>query len=115
MAWGAEPTPSARLAGDAFARWGVKDVLIPGIGYGRNAKPFLERGMSVTGIEISETAIALARSQLGLHIPIIHGSVTDMPFDDRQYDGIFCYGLVYLLDPPGREKFSAKVGMSPPR
>jgi SAM-dependent methyltransferase len=104
LAWGLEPTLSARLAGDYFARVGVENVLIPGVGYGRNAKPFLERGMSVTGIEISETAIALARS-LGLEIPIVHGSVTDMPFDRRQYDGIFCYGLVYLLDAPGREKF----------
>jgi len=104
LAWGLEPTRSASLASDYFARAGVKDVLIPGIGYGRNAKPFLERGMSVTGIEISETAIALARSELGLEIPIVHGSVTDMPFDRQQYDGIFCYGLVYLLDPAGREK-----------
>ena len=104
LVWGREPTASASLAGDYFARAGVKDVLIPGIGYGRNAKPFLERGMSVTGIEISETAIAIARSQLGLEIPIVHGLVTDMPFDHRHYDGIFCFGLVYLFDARGREK-----------
>lgn len=104
LMWGAEPTVSAVLAGDTFARAGARDVLIPGIGYGRNAKPFLDRGMSVSGIEISETAISIARSQLGLEIPIVHGSVTDMPFDRRQYDGIFCFGLVYLLDAPGREK-----------
>ena len=104
LVWGLEPAASASLAGDYFARAGAKDVLIPGIGYGRNAKPFLERGMSVTGIEISETAIALARSQLGLDIPIVHGSVTDMPFDRRQFDGIFCFGLVYLFDARGREK-----------
>ena len=104
LMWGLEPTASAVFARDHFARLGVKDVLIPGIGYGRNAKVFLERGMSVTGIEISETAIALARSRLGLEIPIHHGSVADMPFDGRQYDGIFCYGLVYLLDAGGREK-----------
>ncbi|HKO53920.1 MAG TPA: class I SAM-dependent methyltransferase [Polyangiaceae bacterium] len=103
-AWGLEPTVSASLARDYFAGVGAKDVLIPGIGYGRNAKPFLECGMSVTGIEISETAIALARSRLGLEIPIVHGSVTDMPFDGRQYDGIFCFGLIYLLDVHGREK-----------
>jgi SAM-dependent methyltransferase len=104
LAWGLEPTVSACLARDYFSRVGAKDVLIPGIGYGRNARPFLERGMSVTGIEISETAIGLARSRLGLEIPIFHGSVTDMPFDRRQYDGIFCYGLIYLLDARGREK-----------
>jgi SAM-dependent methyltransferase len=104
LMWGLEPTRSARLACETFTRAGVKSVLIPGIGYGRNAKPFLERGMSVTGIEISEAAIALARSRLGLEIPIVLGSVTDMPFDRRLYDGIFCHGLVHLLDARGREK-----------
>jgi SAM-dependent methyltransferase len=104
MMWGREPTTSAVLARDRFLRSGAKEVLIPGVGYGRNAKPFLESGMSVTGIEISETAIALARSQLDLDIPIHHGSVSNMPFDDRQYDGIFCYGLIYLLDADGRAK-----------
>jgi len=102
--WGLEPTLSAVFARDAFVRSGIKDVLIPGVGYGRNAKPFLESGMTVTGIEISATAITLARSQLGLDFPIYHGSVSNMPFDDRQYDGIFCYGLIYLLDADGRAK-----------
>lgn len=104
LMWGLEATRSAVLASEHFAKRGVKDVLVPGIGYGRNARPFLERGMSVTGIEISGTAIALSRSQLGLDLMIHHGSVTDMPFDDRQYDGIFCHGLVYLLDTAGRAK-----------
>lgn len=104
MVWGPDPTRSALFARDYFAQHGVKDVLIPGIGYGRNAKPFLERGMSVTGIEISETAIALARSQMGLDIPIHHGSVTDMPYDNREYDGVFSYALLHLLDAPARAK-----------
>ncbi len=104
MMWGHEPTLSAIFAKDDFVRMGVRDVLIPGVGYGRNAKLFLDHGMSVTGIEISETAISLARSQLGLDIPIHHGSVANMPFDTRQYDGVFCYGLIYLLDADGRAK-----------
>jgi hypothetical protein len=61
--------------------------------------------MSVTGIEISATAIELARSRLGLSIPIFHGSVVDMPFEERTYDGIFCSGLLYVLDDRGRRKF----------
>jgi 2-polyprenyl-3-methyl-5-hydroxy-6-metoxy-1,4-benzoquinol methylase len=107
LMWGLGPTQSARLATDYFVRMGTKEVLLPGIGYGRNAKPMIDAGMSVTGIEISETAIALARSQLGLDIPIHHGSVTDMPFDDKQYDAVFCYGLIYLLDAPARSKLIA--------
>ena len=27
-----------------------------------------------------------------------------MPFDNRQYDGIFCYALIHLLDKAEREK-----------
>lgn len=104
MMWGREPTRSAVLAAEQFSKRGVHDVLIPGVGYGRNALPFLERGMSVTGIEVSETAIALARAEMKLEIPIHHGSVTEMPFDGKQYDGIFCFGLIYLLDAPGRAK-----------
>jgi SAM-dependent methyltransferase len=104
LMWGLEPSRSAVSAKDAFLRHGVKDVLVPGVGYGRNAKVFLDHGMSVTGIEISETAMALARSELGLDIPIHHGSVADMPYDDRRYDAVFCHGLIYLLDARGREK-----------
>lgn len=104
LLWGHEPTLSARAAGDLFVRAGVRTVLVPGVGYGRNAKVFLDRGLSVTGIEISKTAIELARSELGLDIVIHHGSVTEMPFDRNLYDGVFCYGLIYLLDAAARAK-----------
>ena len=104
MMWGVEPTRAAVLASDDFAARGVKRVLIPGVGYGRNAAPFLERGMSVTGIEISGTAIALARSALGLDFIIHHGPVANMPYDRRQYEGVFCHGLIHLLDEGGRAK-----------
>ncbi len=102
--WGEAPAASAVVTSNGFARMGIQRVLIPGVGYGRNARVFLDRGMSVTGIEISGTAIALARSQLGLQFPIHHGPVADMPYDNEQFDGIFCHGLIHLLDAPGRAK-----------
>lgn len=104
LMWGLGPSRSALFARDRFVRMGAKEVLLPGIGYGRNAKVLIDAGMSVTGIEISGKAIELARAELGLDIPIHHGSVTDMPFDAQQYDAVFCYGLLYLLDAPGRAK-----------
>lgn len=103
--WGFEPANSAIRAKDFFLERQAKEILIPGIGYGRNAGIFLENGMGVTGIEISETAIDIARRELGLTIQIFHGSVTDMPFEDKQYDGIFCYALIQLLDSNERKKF----------
>ncbi len=103
MMWGFEPSDSVILAKDFFLEKKVKDILIPGIGYGRNAKVFIENGINVSGIEISNTAIELAR-QNGLNIRISHGSVSEMPFDDKLYDGIFCYALIHLLNNHEREK-----------
>ncbi|MED4632519.1 class I SAM-dependent methyltransferase [Peribacillus frigoritolerans] len=104
MMWGLEPSDSAILTKDFFLEKKVKDLLIPGIGYGRNAKIFTDNGIHVTGIEISKTAIELAR-QNELNFNVFHGSVTDMPFDNKLYDGIFCYALIHLLNNRERDKF----------
>ena len=95
--WGMKPAKSALLTQDFFEEKGVKNILIPGIGYGRNAKPFIEHGMSVTGIEISKSAVELARKHYGDQLTIYLGSVTQMPFDNVKYNGIFCYALIHLL------------------
>ncbi|HEU0125501.1 MAG TPA: class I SAM-dependent methyltransferase [Flavobacterium sp.] len=102
--WGLEPAKSTILTKNFFIEKGVRNVLIPGIGYGRNAQIFVENGMTVTGIEISATAIELANKHFGQGLTIYQGSVTEMPFDDNQYDGIFCYGLIYLLGKDERKK-----------
>lgn len=102
--WGLEPAKSAVLTKDFFVEKSVKNILIPGIGYGRNAQIFRENGIAVTGIEISKTAIEMAEKHYGTDMVIYHGSVTDMPFDKHQYDGIFCYALIHLLNSSEREK-----------
>jgi cyclopropane fatty-acyl-phospholipid synthase-like methyltransferase len=102
--WGLETAKSTVLTKDFFVEQQIKNVLIPGIGYGRNAQIFMDNGMTVTGIEISQTAIDLARKHFGNDLTIYHGTVTEMPFDDKLYDGIFCYGLIYLLDKKERKK-----------
>lgn len=102
--WGFEPARSAILTKDFFVEKAVKNILIPGIGYGRNAQVFKQAGLIVTGIEISKTAITMARKHYGADMTIYHGSVTDMPFDQRKYEGIFCYALIHLLDSNERRK-----------
>jgi SAM-dependent methyltransferase len=102
--WGFEPARSAVLTRDLFLQKSVKNILIPGIGYGRNAQIFIDNGIAVTGIEISETAIEMARRHYGTAMTIYHGSVTAMPYDKCKYDGIFCYALIHLLDCDEREK-----------
>jgi SAM-dependent methyltransferase len=102
--WGFEPSRSAVLTKDLFVQKSIKNILIPGIGYGRNAQIFRDHGIEVTGIEISKTAIDMAKKHYGTGMTIYHGSVTDMPFDKKLYDGIFCYALIHLLDGSEREK-----------
>lgn len=103
--WGFTPSDSEILTKDFFLLKKIKNILIPGIGYGRNAKIFHENGINVEGIEISKIAIELAKSVNGLDLNIHHGSVTDMPFDNKKYDGIFCYALIHLLNKNERKKF----------
>lgn len=102
--WGEEPIMLATEISDTFQELGFTKILIPGFGYGRNAKPFYEKGFEVTGIEISSTAIKLASEMLGGEIQVFHGSVNDMPFDQDIYDGIFCHALIHLLDLSQRRK-----------
>lgn len=102
--WGFEPSKSAVWAKDFFVERKIKNILVPGIGYGRNARIFKENGIEVTGIEIAQTAIEMARKHYGTDMVIHHGSVTDMPFDQQLYDGIFCYALIHLLDSTEREQ-----------
>jgi len=95
--WEFEPADSAFLVADFFYKNGIKNILIPGIGYARNAKPFVDSGIGVSGIEISKSAIDLARES-DFKSTIYHGSVLDMPFDSKKYDGIFCYSLLHLFN-----------------
>ena len=102
--WGLEPAASAITTSKLFKEQGLKKILIPGYGYGRNAGVFTDNGMRVTGIEISETAIDLAKKHFDNHVKVYHGSVSSMPFDQKIYDGIFCYALIHLLDENERGK-----------
>lgn len=102
--WGSEPCDAALIALNLFREKKAKNILVPGFGYGRNAKTFVDNGFDVTGIEISETAIALAKKHYGDRLNVYHGSVTEMPFDRMMYDGIFCYALIHLLDSEERLK-----------
>lgn len=102
--WKMAPSDSALLALDLFQANRIAKILIPGFGYGRNAHVFIDNGMTVTGIEISQSAIELARASR-LQCTIHHGSVTAMPFDNEQFDGIFCYALIHLLNQKERHSF----------
>lgn len=102
--WGWEPADSAISTLELFKKHELTNILIPGYGYGRNAKVFTDDGFKITGIEISESAIDISKKHFGDQIKVHHGSVGSMPFDQEFYDGIFCYALIHLLNAEERAK-----------
>jgi len=102
--WGYEPSESAMISAEEFKKKGLNNILIPGFGYGRNARHFIEKGFNITGIEISGSAINVARANR-IDCTIHHGSVTSMPFDGKVYDAVFCYALIHLLNKRERKHF----------
>ncbi|MGA2912347.1 MAG: class I SAM-dependent methyltransferase [Methanoregula sp.] len=102
--WGDTPSRTAVYAIRLFKKAGVREVLVPGSGYGRNAEAFARAGFAVTGIEISDTALALAR-QGSQKVRYHRGSVLDMPFDDSVYDGIYCFNVLHLFRKNERAAF----------
>ncbi|NVM45534.1 MAG: class I SAM-dependent methyltransferase, partial [Candidatus Lokiarchaeota archaeon] len=95
--WGDKPSRTAIYALELFKRHNVNKILVPGAGYGRNTKIFTDANLDVTGIEISASAIELAKN-FNPKTQFFQGSVLDMPFNDEKYDGIYsCYVLHLFL------------------
>lgn len=94
--WGTEPSPTARYAVEIFRKDGVKKILVPGSGYGRNTRIFSAEGFDVTGVEISDMACDMAREfdpQTRTH----NSSVLDMPLANAQFDAVYCYNVMHLF------------------
>ena len=105
--WGNAPSRTVEKAGDLFRREGLQRILIPGSGYGRHASYFASCGHFVTGVEISETAVALARKS-NHDICYIHGSILDIPLQKDLFDGIFCFNTLHLFLAPDRHALIRK-------
>jgi SAM-dependent methyltransferase len=103
MIWGETPSRTAEHALEVFRAHGVKSVLVPGSGYGRNTKLFSSAGMAVTGVEISEVAHhqALEFDPASHHVL---GSVLDMPVDGP-FDAIYCFNVLHLFRKADRRLF----------
>jgi ubiquinone/menaquinone biosynthesis C-methylase UbiE len=69
-----------------------------GIGTGRVAKPLLDRGFDLTGVEPSRGMMAKARAK-GLS-RIVRGSGYHLPFADGAFDAALFVHVLHVLDEP---------------
>lgn len=103
--WGEEPAAVTMVIKSLFQKNNILNLLIPGFGYGRNAKTFIDSDFNVTGIELSKTAIEIAAHSIDGSYTLHHGSIAEMPFDSEIYQGVYCYALLHLLKDVERKKF----------
>ncbi len=83
----------------AFARAGVHSLLEIGVGTGRIARPLGDRGLAITGLDISRGMLREARSK-GLR-DLLRGRGERLPFRDRSFDAVLMVHVLHLLDDPG--------------
>jgi SAM-dependent methyltransferase len=102
--WGDAPSRTAEQALQLFTVRGVKSVLVPGSGYGRNTRLFSSAGMAVTGVEISRTAWEEAKT----FDPATHsynGSALDLSFIKDTFDAVYGFNVLHLFRYDDRRAF----------
>lgn len=80
-------------------------VLVPGCGTGHDARLLAEHGLSVTGLDISESAISLAgrATPPALAITWRHGDIFQLPADwTDSFDGLFEHTCFCAIQPEMR-------------
>lgn len=87
---------------DRFPPGIFSEVFEPGIGTGRIAIPFAERGYRITGVDISEEMLVslgkrLAKSREALRMSFQKADVTRLPFSDAAFDMAIAVHLFYFV------------------
>ncbi|MDR2479774.1 MAG: class I SAM-dependent methyltransferase [Treponema sp.] len=93
--WGGEPSQTTVECEKIFSERNVQDILIAGIGYGRNGKYFTQKGYAVDGIEIAEEAIHIGKT-FAPEIHFIKGDILNTNLS-KKYDAVFCYDVMQLF------------------
>ena len=81
-------------------------------GAGTNTVYLAQSGFDVTGIDISKTAIEIAKKkahQAKVHINFLPESFIDLTFSDGEFDFVFDMGCFHHVDVEERAKFIAGV------
>jgi SAM-dependent methyltransferase len=81
-----------------YAEWAGRDVLEVGCGIGTDTVRFARAGARITAVDLTPTAVELARAWLALES--LSGDVREadaerLPFDDASFDGVWSWGVLH--------------------
>ena len=99
----------SRLLKHAPAGGSVLDVAC---GTGRYTQLLLSRGYQVGGIDISSEMLAIARARINNDpdlLFMLNGDAENLPFEDKQFDGVTCMRLFHRIPPTARLQMLREV------
>lgn len=82
-------------------------VLEVGCGGGKTAKALIDSSYSVTGVDFSEEAVSGCASELG--IEALCADIRDLPFPDREFDGVSLVHVTEHLLPGERGSAASEI------
>lgn len=88
-----------------FAEQRGKRVLEVGIGPATDFVRFARAGAVLTGVDLTEHAVRLARRRLeleGLTAEVLQADAESLPFQDGAFDFVYAWGVVHHTQDPGR-------------
>jgi len=110
LIWGEEPSGAALMAIEVLKSrennyYNIIDIAC---GYGRDSALFKENNYEVSGIDISEEAIALAK-EIYPQIDFMLGDVFNLPFEDNCFDVVFGNFIIHLFTKERRESLKNEI------
>jgi len=79
-----------------------KRLLDIGCGTGLSLEPFLDLGMSLTGIDPSAYMLDKAAERLGYRVDLHRGTAEDLPFDDNSFDTALLFFSLEFSNRPAK-------------
>lgn len=74
------------------------ETLEVAVGTGLNL-PFYPAGVTLTGVDISDGMLEVARARAGTNVTLTQADAHDLPFDDASFDTVVCtFGLCAIPD-----------------
>lgn len=106
MIWGIDACLAAKRSAEVFKAHVLNDILVPGCGYGRNSLYLVSQGFKVTGFDVSDEAIELAREyakERNLRVYYDHFDVLNFRCN-KAFDGILSINMLHLFNKENRKK-----------
>lgn len=97
-----KPLDTYRLRLEQYGFSGMRNVLDAGCGFGQWALAAASINAKIDAVDVAPDRLIVLRD-LAVHLGILnveprYATLENLPYPDNHFDGVFCYGAVFLAD-----------------